>query len=99
MRPEELLDRIGGADLAAVAAAENLVEGFQGSRHFEIGELRAEPLSQGLARGFARATHASPPAASAAYASRPRRSTGTCGSTGEVVGRRASVGSGSTSDR
>lgn len=72
--PEELFDRVGRAHLAGVTAAEDVVERFQGAGHFQIGQLRAEPLTERFAGGrLARATHSSPPAARAAYASSPRR--------------------------
>ena len=66
---EELFDRIGGAHLPGITTAQNVVEGFERARHFEIRELRTKALAERLPGGFAatsQGAHSSPPAASAA---------------------------------
>lgn len=50
VRTEELLDRVGRADLPGVTAAENVIKRFERAGHLEVGELRAQPLSQRLTR-------------------------------------------------
>lgn len=42
---EELLDRLGSSDAAAVDAGEDAVEGFEGAGELEIGELGPDPVA------------------------------------------------------
>lgn len=42
---EELLDRLGGGDAAAVDAGEDGVGGFEGAGELEVGELGPDPVA------------------------------------------------------
>src|SRR5688572_24847972 len=57
LRPEQLLDRLGGRERRAIDAVQNRVEGLKGPRHVQIGEH----LPQTVATGWGGAFHASPP--------------------------------------
>jgi hypothetical protein len=42
--PEQMLDRLAAGELPGIAAAQSVVQRFQGAGHLEIGELRAQAL-------------------------------------------------------
>ncbi len=44
--PEERTHRFAGGELAAVGAAQDVVQGFEGAGHLEIGELGPEPVAE-----------------------------------------------------
>jgi hypothetical protein len=44
---EERAHRLAGGELATVGPAQNVVEGFEGAGHLEIGELGPEPIAEG----------------------------------------------------
>jgi hypothetical protein len=43
---EERTHRLPGGELAAVGPAQDVVEGFEGAGHLEIGELGAQPIAE-----------------------------------------------------
>src|SRR5512133_3461078 len=71
---EQLLDRLGRRERAAIDTLEDGIERFEGARHVQV----REDLPQAVASREGGALHAAPPA-SCAYAARARFSTVTTG--------------------
>jgi hypothetical protein len=44
---EQRAHRLAGGELAAVGPAQNVIKGFEGAGHFEIGELDPESIAEG----------------------------------------------------
>ena len=61
LRGEQLLDRLGRGERAAIDALQNRIERFEGAGHAQVGEDVAEPV----AARERRALHATPPASCA----------------------------------
>jgi hypothetical protein len=50
--PEQPLDRDGRLEAPAVEGSQDVVEGFERARHFQIGELSADLFPEGRCDGF-----------------------------------------------
>ena len=50
MAAQQLADRLPSGELAAVGAAQTVIEGFERPGHLEIGQLMPEPIAQGEGR-------------------------------------------------
>jgi len=58
---EQRLDRLGRDELGSIDPGEDLIEGLQGTRHLEVGQLRSDPVTPRRRR----ALHLAPPMSSA----------------------------------